>query len=379
MTRNLEELDFARTSCLRIDLNNIYYYLALKIWLKYGSFRQGGDQITVPHTTASPIFPFGQDLVNLAREILVNTPELDETLEVIEEMSTTEKQVASMLAETSASGFTAVNVNGKDQSTSAISQGSNVPSRRGSDERNNGQPRITPPGQEKLTITTTATQRDDWPTPASGERQQNPSATPYFDAESGNKRKRSGSIDQNSSSANSYHSHALPSSTKETPTTATTITTATTESDGPREEAFRNHSQSDSRDSYNPDHYRQFLASAEETTPAGDHWQSREYSLQVHTDPESHIGAVLQRASQGIDSQHHLDYDNTSPGDDDRSANPYSGGGYERREMSASSDPKKRKRNFSNRTKTGCMTCRRRKKKCDETRPECKSSKFIIS
>ena len=33
----------------------------------------------------------------------------------------------------------------------------------------------------------------------------------------------------------------------------------------------------------------------------------------------------------------------------------------------------KRKRNFSNRTKTGCMTCRRRKKKCDEARPHCMS------
>lgn len=32
----------------------------------------------------------------------------------------------------------------------------------------------------------------------------------------------------------------------------------------------------------------------------------------------------------------------------------------------------KRKRNFSNRTKTGCMTCRGRKKKCDEARPVCK-------
>ena len=31
----------------------------------------------------------------------------------------------------------------------------------------------------------------------------------------------------------------------------------------------------------------------------------------------------------------------------------------------------KRKRVFSNRTKTGCMTCRRRKKKCDELHPEC--------
>ena len=31
----------------------------------------------------------------------------------------------------------------------------------------------------------------------------------------------------------------------------------------------------------------------------------------------------------------------------------------------------KRKRNFSNRTKTGCLTCRHRKKKCDEQRPWC--------
>jgi acetyltransferase-like isoleucine patch superfamily enzyme len=36
------------------------------------------------------------------------------------------------------------------------------------------------------------------------------------------------------------------------------------------------------------------------------------------------------------------------------------------------SDPhSKRKRNFSNRTKTGCHTCRTRKKKCDEAKPEC--------
>jgi acetyltransferase-like isoleucine patch superfamily enzyme len=65
------------------------------------------------------------------------------------------------------------------------------------------------------------------------------------------------------------------------------------------------------------------------------------------------------------------EYDHTSPGIDDKAAIPYAGYGTERREMSAQSDPKKRKRNFSNRTKTGCMTCRRRKKKCDETRPEC--------
>ncbi|KAA8893402.1 hypothetical protein FN846DRAFT_979168, partial [Sphaerosporella brunnea] len=38
-------------------------------------------------------------------------------------------------------------------------------------------------------------------------------------------------------------------------------------------------------------------------------------------------------------------------------------------------DPKRRKRVFSNRTKTGCITCRRRKKKCDEGKPECTNCK----
>jgi hypothetical protein len=35
-------------------------------------------------------------------------------------------------------------------------------------------------------------------------------------------------------------------------------------------------------------------------------------------------------------------------------------------------DVKKRKRQFANRTKTGCGTCRQRKKKCDEAKPDCK-------
>lgn len=35
-------------------------------------------------------------------------------------------------------------------------------------------------------------------------------------------------------------------------------------------------------------------------------------------------------------------------------------------------EPKRRKRQFANRTKTGCGTCRRRKKKCDEAKPECR-------
>ncbi|MCJ1356039.1 MAG: Maltose acetyltransferase [Icmadophila ericetorum] len=37
----------------------------------------------------------------------------------------------------------------------------------------------------------------------------------------------------------------------------------------------------------------------------------------------------------------------------------------------ADENRKRRKRVFSNRTKTGCLTCRKRKKKCDEAHPEC--------
>jgi len=38
------------------------------------------------------------------------------------------------------------------------------------------------------------------------------------------------------------------------------------------------------------------------------------------------------------------------------------------------SEPRKRKPNFSSRTETSCLTCRKRKKRCDEAKPECKCS-----
>jgi hypothetical protein len=264
-----------------------------------------------------------------------------------------------VVAESPTSRFTAVNVNGKDQPQSIVPGSVNGKPRRGSDERSNGQPRISPPGQEKLTITTITNQ--DWAPPAKGDRQSYHPPTSYSDVESSHKRKRSASIEQSSSSANSYHTHALPSSTKQTPTTATT------ESDGPREESLRGQSQPEMRDSYPQDvQYRQFTASAEDSreNAPGDLWH-RQYS-QPHINSDEQLGEVLQRASQNMDQR---DYDHNSP--NDRSAEPYSAYPNDRRELSAQSDPKKRKRNFSNRTKTGCMTCRRRKKKCDETRPEC--------
>ncbi len=77
----------------------------------------------------------------------------------------------------------------------------------------------------------------------------------------------------------------------------------------------------------------------------------------------------LRRAASQMDG---VDYQ-TSPDGDDRSL-IYSGySPDQRRDGVILADPKKRKRNFSNRTKTGCLTCRKRKKKCDETKPECES------
>lgn len=315
-----------------------------------------------------------EDLVTLAREILEGAVETKKVLKNLSdfEMASEEDSIV-VQTESPTSRFTAVNgkePSGGESPTNGVNgngsgNGNGNGSRRGSDERSNGQPRITPPGQEKLTITTT--QREDWIPPANGERNPYQTATPYTaDTETSHKRKRSVSLDQNSSSANSYHQHGLPSSTKETPTTATT------ESDGAREENLRPVSQSDPRESYGSDaHYRHFIGDDHhDSRNQDDPWPPRPYSQQGQITSDEHLSEVLQRASQGLEAQHH-DYERTSPGDDDRS-NPYGGYGHDRREMSVQSDPKKRKRNFSNRTKTGCMTCRRRKKKCDENKPECK-------
>ena len=53
--------------------------------------------------------------------------------------------------------------------------------------------------------------------------------------------------------------------------------------------------------------------------------------------------------------------------------NEYEEGATDQHRMDQHPDQKKvgRKRQFANRTKTGCGTCRRRKKKCDEAKPKC--------
>lgn len=284
----------------------------------------------------------------------------------------------------STSRFTAVNGREPLPDTSTSSSTNGHSHRRNSgEERTKGQPRITPPGQEKLTITTTAPQREDWSNTANGERQR-PSYTQAtgHESDSSHKRKRSVSLDRTpaqTSSTSSYHSHGLPASRPHQDS-------GLGESPEAREASIRTPSQHVGRDPYMSNSQAQFSQfnddnrdhgssgglwysqNSQDTRTPGDTQHS---AVSIQRSPEEQLREALQRdAAQGLDNQGAYA---TSPGDDDDRNMAYHGGyGPDRTALQIQQDHKKRKRNFSNRTKTGCMTCRRRKKKCDESRPECK-------
>lgn len=77
---------------------------------------------------------------------------------------------------------------------------------------------------------------------------------------------------------------------------------------------------------------------------------------------EAHLATALQQATQqeAGASQNQQAVRETSSAD-----------GYGQDQTGSSQSGNKRKRMFSNRTKTGCKTCRSRKKKCDEGLPSC--------
>jgi hypothetical protein len=291
-------------------------------------------------------------------------------------------------AESATSRFTAVN--GREPATSAPAPTStsngNGPRRRDSEDRPQGQPRTTPSGAEKRTITTTNTQ--DWQHSGKVDRQQAnvpgtqyPQQSNYSETENSHKRKRSGSVDRQTaqtSSTSSYHSHGLPSKPPDS---------AMGDSpDTPREASIRPRPYHAVRDPYVDDSqtpYPQYNEEGRENGSATSLWYSHQTPdgrTPADTQPMAHqisteeqLREALQRDAQGGDGQGA--YTGTSPGDEDDRSVSYQGGyAPERMPLQMNPDHKKRKRNFSNRTKTGCMTCRRRKKKCDETRPECKVS-----
>ena len=92
---------------------------------------------------------------------------------------------------------------------------------------------------------------------------------------------------------------------------------------------------------------------------------------QAMGDTEQRLAAeALRRESES--SSLHRDSQPLLANEDDQQRQQF--GEYDRSVsgVQVDQDRKRRKRVFSNRTKTGCMTCRKRKKKCDEMHPECK-------
>ncbi|KAJ5808933.1 hypothetical protein N7474_010202 [Penicillium riverlandense] len=87
---------------------------------------------------------------------------------------------------------------------------------------------------------------------------------------------------------------------------------------------------------------------------------------------EAQLVDALQRENHGPESsQRSVSTSHSLPGSTP-SVPPAPSNVYPPERSTASSQvAPKRKRVFSNRTKTGCMTCRRRKKKCDEQHPAC--------
>lgn len=84
---------------------------------------------------------------------------------------------------------------------------------------------------------------------------------------------------------------------------------------------------------------------------------------------DAHLADALQRETDGQESRALNRPIQSAP----RVPSPSSPAYNSERSPTAVQVAPKRKRVFSNRTKTGCMTCRRRKKKCDELHPACES------
>ncbi len=92
---------------------------------------------------------------------------------------------------------------------------------------------------------------------------------------------------------------------------------------------------------------------------------------------EARMAEALVRENRNYDAMGSRETFASPEDEDEQHAQQYGEYGTNRSSQSGVDiDRKRRKRVFSNRTKTGCMTCRRRKKKCDEQHPECKLPLF---
>jgi hypothetical protein len=103
--------------------------------------------------------------------------------------------------------------------------------------------------------------------------------------------------------------------------------------------------------------------------------RSNEHERRWTTEPQQHNGYQEMRDPRPMDPVHGSMPPMAPPHGSLGEMNGFDQGNSADRSMGAVQhlDAKKRKRQFANRTKTGCGTCRKRKKKCDEAKPECTS------
>lgn len=237
--------------------------------------------------------------------------------------------------------FTALN--GNDPKPLASPRRSPPVKRPGSEER----AEAVAPSQHRTTGDVSAVPRDQWSSTTGADRL----PYPYAEVERSSKRKRSDSAEPRRDG---------PSTSEERETAPPSQPPAETRDVyGTRERDYRPY-EDEGRDHDEPWYSR------EQRERGGYDQQDSAGSVPSQTDEQ--INEALRRGTEDSQGQ----YSPTSPDDGDESGY-YGSYSADRREDSlVQSDPKKRKRNFSNRTKTGCLTCRRRKKKCDEQKPECK-------
>ena len=302
-------------------------------------------------------------------------------------------------AEPGTSRFTAVNGRGSpatamktknpnEETTKAANDESNIrPSQSG--DRRGRQASPGPPQQDEHEQRSTTIENHSYPSnnsrSPSSQRAKSTKQSPL-------KRKRSDSEEFENSRGPPYHGHGFPTGveTQSAPSPEASMARVTP-SDHPRDRPATEFQRERERErervspesylgppsmsarAYEPQHERPQPLSSEYNPHAQTTQQERPYYTHHHDTSDVRLVEALQRENHSYRQGQIRDHYG-SPDDDEQRRQQYAEYNTNRSSVSgADADrAKRRKRVFSNRTKTGCMTCRKRKKKCDEAHPECK-------
>lgn len=284
---------------------------------------------------------------------------------------TAEKEPTS---ERNASGFTAVN--GRELQSSGSAGRTDVVTKPGND----------PIDRRGKHLGSQSTSRQHSPRPgpdvpirdrSNGNRQYSSSQELDTPASSPGKRKRSSTDDGNGSSGSSHYDLSPPRRASGSSAGVTDARVQRAQESDRSEGPYTNSSKAvDSQTTRGHDHHWQ----SGRKVPPG--YQTNGSGRHVETS-DAQLADALQRETQAPNS--HRTWSVGGQPDED-SADQYGTYGSDRTPQGAVQAGPKRKRVFSNRTKTGCMTCRKRKKKCDEGQPYCEllplstlRSTFLIS